>query len=349
MDNRDFRLLINYDYHSNLSATACYNRIKSAYPSAKLSYETVRHWYSRIRDGYEGFDDQPRSGRPQTAVTEENITLTRQLIDENPFISYTGIQQSLGVGRLAVETILTQHLGVKKIVSKFVPHELSMQQKEARMEFCKEMLAKFKNGASPTVWDIVTGDETWIRQRDPKSINQRRVWCYGDEEPTPQVRPTAWVGKQMVATFFCKGGHVATVPLEHHRTVTALWYTEVCLPKVFDFWCKRRPNDQLRHLLLHQDNAPAHTAIRTTEFLSEKSVRLLHHPPYSPDLAPADFFLFGYVKEKLRGHDFESPEAAVIAYEKLVAQIPTKIWNATFDNWFTRMTECLNNNGEYLK
>jgi histone-lysine N-methyltransferase SETMAR len=349
MENRDLRLLINYDYYSNLSATECYNRIKSAYPSVKLSYETVRNWYSRFRDGYNGFDDQPRSGRPSTAVSDENINQTRQLINENPFISYSAIQQSLGVGRLAVETILTQHLHVKKVASKFVPHELTKQQKESRVEFCREMLKKFKNGDSPTVWDIVTGDETWIRQRDPLSVNQRRVWCYGDEEPKPQVRPSAWVGKQMVATFFCKGGHVATVPLENHRTVTAQWYTEVCLPKVFDSWCQRRPNDQLRHLQLHHDNAPAHTAIRTTEFLESKSVKLLFHPPYSPDLAPADFFLFGHIKEQLRGHDFVSPEEAVRAYEDLVKNIPTKMWNSTFQNWFTRMSECINNNGEYLR
>ena len=32
------------------------------------------------------------------------------------------------------------------------------------------------------------------------------------------------------------------------------------------------------------------------------------HPPYSPDLAPSDFFLFGYVKEKLGGQSFKTRE-----------------------------------------
>ena len=36
----------------------------------------------------------------------------------------------------------------------------------------------------------------------------------------------------MVLTFFATGGRVATIPLEHQRTVTAQWYTTVALPQV---------------------------------------------------------------------------------------------------------------------
>jgi hypothetical protein len=43
--------------------------------------------------------------------------------------------------------------------------------------------------------------------------------------------------------------------------------------------------------LLH-DNAPAHTAGVVVRFVARKQVTVLHHHSYSPDLAPADFFLF---------------------------------------------------------
>jgi len=32
------------------------------------------------------------------------------------------------------------------------------------------------------------------------------------------------------------------------------------------------------------------------------------HPSYSPDLAPSDFFLFGYLKGKFNDHSFETQE-----------------------------------------
>lgn len=348
MEKRDLRLLVNYDFHAGISATECHHRITAAFSGVQLSYETVRKWYSRFRDGDERLEDREREGRPKTAVTEENVEKIKDLIESNPRISYDGIQQCLKIGRQAVNTILTEHLRVKKVAAKFVPHLLTSNNKAARVEFCNSMLSTFSNGQSPMVWDIITGDETWIRENDPRSINQRRVWCFESEEPLPQVRGSAWVGKQMVATFFSKAGHLVTVPVEHHRTVTAQWYTDICLNAVFDAWSQRRPNDQLRHVRLHHDNAPAHTAIRTTDYLSLKGVRVLHHPPYSPDLAPADFFLFGFVKEKLRGREFPSAQAAVRAYEDEVKNIPRNMWHSAFDNWFARMTACVNVHGDYV-
>ena len=44
------------------------------------------------------------------------------------------------------------------------------------------------------------------------------------------------------------------------------------------------------------DNAAAHNAIRVRQFLAQKMVAVLYHPPYAPDLAPADFFLFPRLK-----------------------------------------------------
>ena len=41
--------------------------------------------------------------------------------------------------------------------------------------------------------------------------------------------------------------------------------------------------------LLH-DNAPSHNAANLKKFLANRNVSVLHHLPYSPDLAPADFF-----------------------------------------------------------
>ena len=56
-------------------------------------------------------------------------------------------------------------------------------------------------------------------------------------------------------------------------------------------------------MLLH-DNAPAHYAIRVREFLAQRGAPVLNQPPYSPDLAPADFFLFPRLKMVMKGARF---------------------------------------------
>jgi transposase len=60
--------------------------------------------------------------------------------------------------------------------------------------------------------------------------------------------------------------------------------------------------------MLHHDNSPAHTSLLIREFLAKNEITVVPQPPYSPDLAPADFFLFPKLKSSLKGQRFESTE-----------------------------------------
>jgi histone-lysine N-methyltransferase SETMAR len=55
-----------------------------------------------------------------------------------------------------------------------------------------------------------------------------------------------------------------------------------------------------------QDNAPSHNSTIVKQFLAQRKVTVLDHPPYSPDLAPADYFLFRKVKSQMKGCLFNS-------------------------------------------
>ena len=61
----------------------------------------------------------------------------------------------------------------------------------------------------------------------------------------------------------------------------------------------------------------------------------MNHPPYSPNLAPNDFFLFLYVKQ-IRGQHFSTPKEAVDAYRMHVLGIPQSELQRGFDNSFKR-------------
>jgi histone-lysine N-methyltransferase SETMAR len=60
--------------------------------------------------------------------------------------------------------------------------------------------------------------------------------------------------------------------------------------------------------LLQHDNAPPHAAVLTHQFLAKNKIAVIPHPPYSPDLAPCDFFLFPKMKLKLKGRRFDTIE-----------------------------------------
>jgi hypothetical protein len=59
--------------------------------------------------------------------------------------------------------------------------------------------------------------------------------------------------------------------------------------------------------------------------------------PYSPDLAPSDFLLFGYVKRKLMGYRAESESELLVHIDVIFADIPRDVLNAVFLEWMNRL------------
>ncbi|GFV01310.1 uncharacterized protein TNCV_3375441 [Trichonephila clavipes] len=57
---------------------------------------------------------------------------------------------------------------------------------------------------------------------------------------------------------------------------------------------------------LHQYSTLAHTVLSVKQFLTNKNITVMEHPPYSPDLAPCDFSIFPTVKSCLKGTHFTS-------------------------------------------
>jgi histone-lysine N-methyltransferase SETMAR len=58
----------------------------------------------------------------------------------------------------------------------------------------------------------------------------------------------------------------------------------------------------------YHDNARPHTVAATVETVQQLGFERLQHPPYSPDLAPSDYHIFGPLKEALRSRRFTSNE-----------------------------------------
>ena len=57
--------------------------------------------------------------------------------------------------------------------------------------------------------------------------------------------------------------------------------------------------------MLHHNNAPAHASLLILSYLAKHQTSVVPHSHYSPDLAPADFFLFPKLKTTLKGSRFQ--------------------------------------------
>ena len=76
-----------------------------------------------------------------------------------------------------------------------------------------------------------------------------------------------------------------------------------------------------RKVIPQHDNARPHTALLTLEKIENMGWEVLPHPPYSPDLAPSDYDLFGFVKNQMRGQHYETNEALQTAVRHVFGQL----------------------------
>jgi histone-lysine N-methyltransferase SETMAR len=92
--------------------------------------------------------------------------------------------------------------------------------------------------------------------------------------------------------FFDIRGIVHRELVPQGQTVGRKLYCEV-LWRLRENIRRKRPDLwRTKKWILHDDNAPCHRVLLVREFLANHNILSLPHPPCSPDLAPADFFLY---------------------------------------------------------
>ena len=65
-------------------------------------------------------------------------------------------------------------------------------------------------------------------------------------------------------------------------------------------------------------------------FVASEKVKVLNHPPYSPDLRPCDFFLFQRLKKMLSGNKYTSRIVLGSAIHQCLQQIPNEDYYLLF-------------------
>jgi hypothetical protein len=69
------------------------------------------------------------------------------------------------------------------------------------------------------------------------------------------------------------------------------------------------------------------------DYIGLNRMKQAPYPLYSPDLAPSDFFLFGYVNGKLMEWPAETPSELLVRIRVILAEIRREILNTVFLEW----------------
>ncbi|UYV64507.1 hypothetical protein LAZ67_3001027 [Cordylochernes scorpioides] len=269
------------------------------------------------------------------SMNPEKVSQISNLIKENPRIGLRDIEKETRISKSLVGSIIKEDLQLKKTPSKFVPKMLTIQQKENRVEVAKKMLEMVEENPN---WKekVITGDETWVYGYDPETKRQSMEWKGKDEPRTKKSRLCKSKNKVLLATFFDIKGIVHYEYLEEGRTINKESYLNIMRRVRESIRLKKSEMWSSKNWIIHHDNAPPHTATSVLTYLAKHDIQILQQPPYSPDLAPNDFFLFPKLKMALKGRIFDTRESIIADSKKVLKNIPKDAFSKCFKSWEKR-------------
>ncbi len=333
----------------------CWRSLNDVYRPDAASKSTIRYWHQRFRGGDTNVQDKPRAGRPLSSCSHDTVERVRMTMEADRRRSVRSVAEEVGINRTSAHQILRKNLKMTKVCAKFVQRILTPELKQMRMQLCELNLDMLRK--DPYLIDkIVTGDESWVPVFNPETKASSAQWKKL-EEPRPQKsRRSRCVRKTMLTCFYDSTGPILNHFTEMGHTTDTEAYCEI-LNQLKErirkkrplLWRRQNPDDDRPFYLLH-DNASSHTATITLALLGESGIQMINHPPpYSPDLAPCDFFLFPTLKAKLRGTNHRNVVTLEAAIRRELAAIPSEIYSKSLEELPIRWQKCVAAQGDYFE
>ena len=85
------------------------------------------------------------------------------------------IASEVGISFGAVQSILTEILGMSKVSARWVPRMLNNDQKRTRLSISRYLLSHYVDDPGDFIQRVVTQDETWVHHFDPEAKNAEQT------------------------------------------------------------------------------------------------------------------------------------------------------------------------------
>jgi histone-lysine N-methyltransferase SETMAR len=126
-----------------------------------------------------------------------------------------------------------------------------------------------------------------------------------------------------------------------------MFFCEQVLLRLVEDITSHSRRKRLKGILVHLDNARPHHSGPSRDCLGTTKAQRLPYPPYSPDRAPSDFFLFGPIKGKLSDFDCDARHEAETAIIAVFNGIGKETLLSVFEAWMKRVRWVIQYGGEY--
>ena len=296
--------------------------------------------------------DAKKTGRPKLIRTEVQINRVATDVANNSNTSIRRRSLQLGITRSSLQRILKKDL-------KLFPYKIQLCQEllptdaEKRLAYAKSFLDLCKIDSFTE--SVIFSDEAHFHLSGCVNRHNSRIWSHENphqiqERPLHSPRVTVWCGISagfLLGPYFFENddGTTSTVTGEKYRSMMRNFMIPEIEKQglVQDFW-------------FQQDGATSHTARETMALLREHFPgRLISRfgdvpwPPRSPDLTPADFFLWGYIKSKVYITKPRNMSELKTRITQETSLISAESLRKVMEETVKRAHTCLSFNGRHLK
>ena len=106
--------------------------LDNEFPDSAPRKSTIIDWYTKFKRGEMSTEDGERSGRPKEVVTDGNIKKIHNVILNDRKMKLMEIAEAPKISKERIGHIFHQYLDMRKLCAKWVPRELTFDQKQQR-------------------------------------------------------------------------------------------------------------------------------------------------------------------------------------------------------------------------
>jgi len=334
----DQRSIVLFLHQKGMNAQMIHSELVEVLREEAVGYSTVTKY---LRQSYFSSTQEVSAEDPSDGVIDHAIL---EALEIAPYASVRQIARMTLIPKSTVYNHLVYSLQLVSRHLRWVPHRLSDAEKKKRVTLSTELLKLLESMEAQEWRSIVTLDESWFYF----TTDYEAMWLSSSETPPDRERHMVTSPKLMLTIVWNPDGfHVINV-LPKGQKFNASYYVENILERVSQF-AQASGGNRGQAFIVHADNARPHTARISQEFLQSSGLRGAPHPPYSPDLAPSDFFLFGYVKNLLQGQSFATAADLLAAVQVVLGSIGRPVLLSVFREWMQRLKRCIEINGDYVE
>lgn len=348
MERNEYRVIIKYFVMKGKGAKEIFDDMSETLGKECPSYTTVKFWAAEFKRGRKSVSDDPRSGQPKLVTTQTTVDAVHDLVMDDRRVTIRHIATTLSIATTTVHKILHDELNMSKLSARWVPRMLTPTHKRMRRDISAENLELMQADREEFIGRVVTQDETWVHHFDPETKVQSKQWKRPGSPPPPKFKKITSAKKIMASVFWDKDGVIMIDYLERGHTITGKYYAQE-LQRLREALVRKRRGKLRSGVLLLQDNAPSHTSHVAMAAARQCGFELLNHPPYSPDLAPSDFYLFPKLKSVLRGRVYDTDSDVIDAVNEFLTGQDSSFYYDGIAKLEERWEKCVRARGDYIE